>query len=88
MIQQVKRFAQLCGYTAVIAFSLFGLLTLLNATSIAPVSAGLDALASQTAAWLANNAAVPTSFNYQGTLRDSDGNVIETGEYTLSLIHI
>ncbi|MEM7802383.1 MAG: hypothetical protein AAF633_24535, partial [Chloroflexota bacterium] len=30
-----------------------------------------------------DNPTVPTAFNYQGTLRDSDGNLIETGEYNL-----
>ncbi|MEM7113946.1 MAG: hypothetical protein AAF614_16040 [Chloroflexota bacterium] len=84
MIEKVKRFAQLCSYLAMSGFSLFGLLTLLGAGSIASVNAGLDALTNQGTAQLVANTAVPTSFNYQGTLRDSDGNIIETGEYTLT----
>ncbi|MEM8862525.1 MAG: hypothetical protein AAGD96_29790 [Chloroflexota bacterium] len=80
MIQKIKLFAQLCGYAAVICLSLFGLMALVGSGATTPVSAALD----QSFASTTDNVTVPAAFNYQGTLRDSDGNLIQSGEYNLT----
>lgn len=85
MTQKIKLFVQLCGYTAVGCFSLFGLMTILGFGSVGSVSAGPEASAVRNPVQYVDNPTVPTAFNYQGTLRDSDGNIIQAGEYTLTL---
>lgn len=84
MTQKIKLFAQLCAYTAIGCLSFFGLLTVIGAGAATPVDAALNEAVAAAPFQNIDDPTVPTAFNYQGSLRDSDGNVINSGEYSLT----
>lgn len=76
MLEHVKRFAQLSGYTLLGTLSLFGMLAILGSGSIGRAAA---AVPNQTEPEPPARNAVPLLMNYQGLLRDGDGNLLGTG---------
>ena len=84
MVQKLKLLAQLLGFAVICCFSLFGLMTFIGSNAVTNVEATYNQISNQSAPQFVDNPTVPTSFNYQGTLRDSDGNIIVSGEYSLT----
>lgn len=80
-----KRFqalAQIVGSITLALLALYGLLSLLNGgTALASVAAMLNPDSSRSVA--ETTSVVPSTFNYQGFLRDSTGNLV-TGSYTIT----
>jgi C-terminal domain of apextrin len=71
--------AQVVGYVTIGLLAVYGLLTLAGGGSaLASVSAALGTASGQSAA-----AAIPSTFNYQGLLRNPDGS-LTTGSYTIT----
>ncbi|MEM7798394.1 MAG: hypothetical protein AAF633_04310, partial [Chloroflexota bacterium] len=80
MFNHIKRFAQLSGYMLIGTLSLFGLMAILGTGDVGRASAAFQ----QQVATERLPSTVPSDMNYQGILRDGDGNVIESGEYDLT----
>ncbi|MFK7804987.1 MAG: hypothetical protein AB8G95_25365 [Anaerolineae bacterium] len=79
MFKQTKLFAQMSGYMLIGTLSIFGLMAILGMGQIGRAAASAPQVLEPSP-----GEAVPSDMNYQGILRDGDGNLVETGEYNLT----
>jgi hypothetical protein len=79
MLKRAKLFAQTGGYLLVGVLSIFGLMALTGTGGVGRAFAAVQ----QQLATGNLGVSVPASMNYQGILRDGDGNVITSGDYDL-----